>query len=134
MGTPTPANFQAFVTNVETMIGAVYNEDMVDLVANQITSTIPCTSEQLVLGWTGLIPKMRIWSGPRVVNEAAPQTYVVVPKPFENTLAIDRFRLDDDQFGVMYRQLPDLARQARRQADYETRDLLEASGGWSSAS
>src|SRR5437879_5761855 len=104
MGTPTPAQFQAFVTNVETAIGAVYASDMVDSVYGKITSTLPCTSEQLVLGWTGLIPKMRVWSGPRVVNEAAPQTYTIIPKPYENTLAIDRFRLDDDQFGVMYRQ------------------------------
>lgn len=130
MATPTPSQYQAFVTNVETMIGQVYNEDMVDLVAPRISTTIPCTSSQLVLGWTGLLSKMRIWYGPRVVQEAAPQTYTVVPEPYENTLAIDRFTLDDDQFGVLYRQLPDLARQARRQADYELRDLIESSGGY----
>lgn len=134
MGTPTPAQFQAFVTNVNTMIGAVYETDDVESVYGQITTELPCSSEQLTLGWTGLIPKMRPWFGPRIVNEAAPQTYTIVPVPFENTLAIDRFRIDDDQFGVMYRQLPDLARQARRQPDYETRDLLEAAGVWGSAS
>lgn len=130
MATPTPASFQAFITNVETMIGQVYNEDMVDLIADKITTTLPCTSQQMVLGWTGLIPKMRPWFGPRVVNEAAPQTYTIVPLPYENTLAIDRFTLEDDQFGVLYRELPDMARQARRQKDYETRDLLEATGAY----
>ena len=130
MATPTPAQFQAFVTNVDTSIGAVYNEDMVDLVAPRISSALSCSSQQMVLGWTGLLRKMRIWYGPRVVQEAAPQTYTIIPVPFENTLGIDRFTLDDDQFGVLYRQLPDLARQARRQPDLETRDLIENAGGW----
>lgn len=124
----TPANFQVFVTNVNTMIGAVYNEDYVESVYSKICTPYSCSTSQMTFGWTGLLPKMRAWYGARHVNQAAPQTYTVEMIPYENTLSIDRFNLDDDQMGIYYRQLPDLARQARRQPDYEVRDLIEASG------
>lgn len=124
----TPAAFQAFVTNVNTMIGAVYATDDVDSVWKTICSELPCTSSILELGWTGLMPKMRPWFGPRQPHEPNPQTYSVNMVPYENTYACDRFTLDDDQFGILYRMLPDMARQAKRQPDYESRDLIEARG------
>ncbi len=124
----TPSNFTVFVTNVETMIGEVYNTDDVQSVAKQISSEIPCTSSQLTLGWTGLMPKMRAWFGARQPHQPAPQTYTIQMQPFENTDSIDRFNLDDDMFGIYYRMLPDMARQAKRHADYQLRDLLENSG------
>jgi phage major head subunit gpT-like protein len=124
----TPSNFSVFVTTVNTMIGHVYDTDMVDLVAPKISTELPCSSTQLVMGWTGLMPKMRAWFGARQPHEIAGQTYTVVPQPWENTYEIDRFALDDDQLGVYYRLLPDIARQARRHPDYQLRDLIENLG------
>lgn len=124
----TPAAFAAFVTNVNTMIGAVYAVDDVDSVYKEITTELPCSSAILQLGWTGLMPKMRGWFGPRQPHEPAPQTYSIEMIPYENTYACDRFILDDDQFGILYRTLPDMARQAKRQPDYEVRDLIEDAG------
>lgn len=124
----TPSNFAVFVTNVNTMIGAVYNADYVESVYKDIATELACTSKQMTFGWTGLLPKMRAWYGARHVNQPAPQTYTVEMIPFENTLSIDRFDLDDDMMGVYYRDLPDLARQARRHPDQQIRDLIEASG------
>ncbi len=128
----TAANFAVFVTNVSTMIGAVYNTDDVQSVWKEIATELPCTSKILELGWTGLMPKMRPWFGPRQPHQPAPQTYSVSMVPYENTQSIDRFDLDDDQFGIYYRMLPDLARQAKRQPDYELRDLIEGSGVFAS--
>lgn len=128
----TPQGLSVFVTNVNTMWGQVYETLGVDSYYDQIATTIPCSTEQWTTGWTGLMPKMRIWSGPRYVHEPAPQLYTVVPRPYEDTYAIDRFKLDDDQFGLYYRMLPDMARQIRRWPDLELRDLLEASGAYSS--
>lgn len=122
----TPSQFTAFITNVNTMIGDTYSTTPVIYPA--FASTLPVSSSQLTLGWTGMMPKMRAWFGSRVVNEPAPQTYTVVMIPYENTYSIDRFALDDDQFGVFYRMLPDMARQAKRQPEYELRDLLEGTG------
>ena len=123
----TPAQFNIFVSSVNTLIGAAY-EDTVPVAYDKLCETVPSAGSQNVYGWTGMLPKMRLWNGPRVVFEPAPQTYVLANQAFESTLALDRYRLDDDQFGIYYRMLPDMARQARRQPDYMVRDLLENSG------
>lgn len=130
----TPQGFSVFITNVNTLIGAVYDTDDVQSVWKEIATELPCTSSQLTLGWTGLMPKMRPWFGPRQPHEPNAQTYTVVMVPYENTYTIDRFHLDDDQYGIYYRMLPDLARQAKRQPDYELRDLIEGNGIYASAS
>lgn len=133
MAVPTPANFGAFVTTVETMIGAVY-EDTVAKTTQRYVSDLPAgKSSQVTLGWTGMMPKARVWYGPRVAYEPAIQSYTVVPIPYELTYTIDRFTVDDDQYGVLYRTLPDMGRQWGRQREYETRDLLENAGVFSGA-
>lgn len=130
----TPSNYSVFVTNVNAMIGAVYNQDDVASVWAKIATQFPATSKQLEFGWTGVMPKMRPWFGARQPHQPAPQTYTVKLQVFENTYSIDQFDLDDDMYGIYYRMLPDLARQAKRHPDYQIRDLIEASGIQGSAS
>ncbi len=124
----TPASFSTFVTNANTLIGHVYDVDDVQSVYKAISTEVPCTSKIWTTGWTGLMPKMRLWDGPRQPHQPGPQTYSVTPQPWENTYSIDRFDLDDDQFDVYYRMLGDQVRQSKRHPDYQLRDLLEASG------
>lgn len=124
----TPSQFAAYITDINTFLGAVYATDPVDSVWKQIASPVPCSAAKWETAWTGLLPKMRAWFGSRVHFEAARQTYTVDMIPYESTLDIDRFTLDDDKMGVFYRQLPDMARQAQRWPDYELRDLIENAG------
>lgn len=123
----TPSQFNVFVSTVNTLIGQAWT-DTVPVAYDKLCQSVPSNSSQEVYGWTGMLPKMRLWNGPRVVFEPAPQTYILANQTFESTLALDRFRLDDDQYGIYYRMLPDMARQAKRQPDYMVRDLLENSG------
>lgn len=125
------AAFSVFISNVNTMFGESYSTT--PIIAPEFVSTVPCTGAQMVFGWTGMMPKFRVWYGPRVTNEPAPQTYTVVPVPYENTFSIDQFALNDDLFGIYYRMVPDMARQARRWEEYEVRDLLENAGQWTGA-
>lgn len=122
----SPAQFSIFKSTINTMVGEAYSVTPTHYA--RICSTLPSTSSQQVYGWTGMIPKPRLWTGPRVTHEAAPQTYTVVNLPYEETVAIDCFELDDDQYGIYYRLLPDLARQTKRLPDLWNRDLLENSG------
>jgi phage major head subunit gpT-like protein len=110
---PTPTNFALFISNINTSFGAVY-ADTTDSIWPQYASEVPVTGKQFVAGWTGMMPKMRVWYGPRVTNQPAPQTYSAVVLPFEITYDIDRFDLDDDLYGIYYRMVPDMARQTRR--------------------
>ncbi len=110
----TPAQFAFFTTATNTMLGAVY--DSTPVLYPRFSSTVPSDGDQNVYGWTGRTPKPRAWYGPRVVNEPAPQTYTLANVPFENTIKIDRFRLDDARArgDIYWRTMPDLALQSKR--------------------
>ena len=122
----SPASFNIFKSTINTMVGQAYSTTPTHY--QRFCTTLPSSSSQQVYGWTGMLAKPRLWTGPRVTIEAAPQTYTVVNLPYEETVAIDRFELDDDQYGIYYRILPDLARQTKRLPDYWVRDLLENVG------
>jgi phage major head subunit gpT-like protein len=123
----SPTNFNILVTQVQNVIGQAW-VDTVPIMYDKVCQTIPSNSSQELYPWTGMLPKMRLWQGSRVVFEPAPQTYTLVNQPFESTLSVDRFTIDDDQYDYLWRILPDMARQAKRQPDYMMRDLLENSG------
>lgn len=123
---PTPAQISLFKSNINTMIGAAYTETVP--VWEKFAKFTPCDTAQLVFGWTGMLPKARLWQGPRVVFEHAAQTYISVPEPYEATFRVDRFDLDDDKFGLYYRDLPDLGRQLKRIPDLWFRDWFENTG------
>lgn len=125
---PTPAQINLFISTVNTAIGQVYSDASLPLFWQNFSTMIPTQSTQWAAAWTGMLPKARTWKGARVTVSPNPQTYIAVPLPYEHTVTIDRFHLDDDQMGVYYRTLPDQARQMRRQPDYWHRDLLESSG------
>lgn len=126
----TPSQFNLFISTVNTMIGEVYAETDQDIGVQwmNFATEMPSGSTQSVYGWTEMLQKAREWVGPRVVMEAAPLTYTVVNRPWEHTLGVDRFLLDDDHLGILYRQIPDQVRQVRRQPDYWIRDLIEGLG------
>jgi len=125
----TPANFNVFFTTANTMIGQAYEETL-EPVAEEISTEMPMSSEIMLFGWTGMLNQMRMWTGPRVTYEAGPQTYQLAALPFEFTLTLDRFRFDDDTYGIYYRQLVDMARQAKRWKGYQLRNLLENAYPW----
>lgn len=127
----TPTNWIPFITTASTAIRQAWSD-----VPNEYplyTTTVPLAGRSIFEdGWIGRMPKMRLWSGPRVYQEPAPQTYTVVPEPFELSYTLDRFKYDDDGFGVFYPLLLDFALQTKRWPEFQIRDLLEASGAWSS--
>lgn len=128
MAVPSATSFALFISTGNTLIGQVYSDASIPEIWKNYTSVMPSSSQQNVYAWTGMLPKPRVWKGARVTVRAYPQTYTLVNLPYEHTLAIDRFDLDDDEYGVYYRQIMDQARQVRRLPDYWTRDLLENSG------
>lgn len=128
----SPSNLNLFFSGANTVIGEVYEETDIQSVHPEFATEMPSSATQNVYGWTEMLPKARLWVGPRVVVEAAPLTYIVVNRPYEHTLGIDRFLLDDDRanWGIYYRQMIDQVRQLKRQPDYWLRDLLEGLGAF----
>jgi phage major head subunit gpT-like protein len=128
---PQPTGINLFFSTVSLIIGQVWAQLDVQSTYKLLATTVPSDSEQEVYVWQGMLPKPRIWNGPRVVVEPSLQTYTLVNLPWEGpTLAIDKFKLADDKYGVYYRMLPDQARQVRRWPDYCRRDMLENRGNF----
>ena len=130
MSGPFPTNYGYFVSDLNTAFGSVYLTDPLEDHFGEIISDVPVNTEQLVIIWQNLMPKARVWYGPRVGNSPSLQTATYVPLPYEITYTIDQFISQDDIHGVYTRMLPDLVRQTRRWQAYETRDLLENAGAY----
>jgi phage major head subunit gpT-like protein len=128
----TPLQYTAFITTVDTTIGAIYQQLDPVLTWKEYAKEEGMTGgTQKAYGWTGMSPKPRPWFGSRLVYEEAPQTYVVTPIPYELTLGIDRFTLDDSDpnaMSIFWQKLPHMAQQWRRHPEYEIRDLIENAG------
>jgi phage major head subunit gpT-like protein len=131
----TPTNWLPLITQANTSIREAWSWLPVEYPLYTTTVTMGGDKGRSIWedAWIGRMPKMRLWSGPRVYNEPNPQTYSVVVEPFELTYTLDRFRFDDDGFGVFYPLLLDMAMQTKLWPEYQVRDLIEATGAWSSA-
>ena len=127
----TPANYAAWITTVDTTIGHLYSQLNPKSTFREYVTELSMKGSIYSAGWTGRMPKARPWFGSRVVHQPAAQTYQVEPIPYENTYAIDRFKLEDSDVNgesIFWRMLPDMVRQWQLQPEYEIRDLLENTG------
>ena len=130
------ANLAFFFTSLQTGLRAVYDSTPIEY--EKFCTILPSDQEQQVYGMTTRIDKMRVWNGPRVVDEPNPFTKVVPNLPFEKTTGIDRFRLDDANgikgaMSIYWPTMQDLALQARRWPDFQVRDWIRAIGAYTSA-
>jgi len=128
----TPSNYAAYITTVDTTVGAIYTELDPALTYMQYTKVEPMTGGSIKsYGWIGMTPKPQPWFGSRKGYEPAPQTYQVEVIPYELTLNMDRFILDDSDpnaMSIFWQMLPMMARQWKRHPEYEIRDMLESRG------
>ena len=85
---------------------------------DQVATTIPSGDVRSVTyGWMDRLPIFREWLGNRVVNAASTHVRQVVNKPFELTVALDRFDVEDDQFGIFQYAVRSMGEQARKWPD-----------------
>lgn len=127
----TPANLNFFFTQVETRFWTAFS--VAPTWHEKICTQYPVTGEQWVSGWMGMLDKMREWTGPRVVHQPAPQTYLVPIKLFELTEGIDQFKLEDDTYGIYFPMIAFMGENIKKWPDYEIRDLLLNQGSWTGA-
>ncbi len=128
---PVPSNWLPVITQVNTSIRQAWSS--VPIEYPLYTTTVNMGDREVFEdAWIGRMPKYRLWSGPRVYNEANPQTYQVVPEPFELSYTIDRFKWEDDGFGVFYPLITDFSLQSALWPEYQMRDLIESTGAWGS--
>jgi phage major head subunit gpT-like protein len=123
-----PTNFDFFFNACSVILQQAYEGQPVN--SGKFVQVVPCTTETMTFAWLGKLPRMREWVGPRTVHSLGAKTYQVSPKPFENTIEIDKFKLEDDQFGVYYTMVQQMGQEAAKLMDYEIRDLLIGIGAY----
>ncbi len=122
----TPANLNIFFTGVETRFWTAYSAQPV--VYQKLATTYPVGTEQWVIGWIGMLDKLREWIGPRVVRTPAPQTYLVQLQLFELTEGIDQIKLMNDTYGIYNPIISMMGVQTAKWRDYQLRDLIQNQG------
>lgn len=66
----------------------------------KIALEVPSQTSEETYGWIGQFPMMREWLGSRVINNVAANGFTIKNRKFEQTIAVPRDKIADDQVGV----------------------------------
>lgn len=121
-------NLQLFFTGYETRFWTAYK--LAEVQNKKIATMYPVGTEVWLSGFENMVQKFREWIGSRVVQVPTLLTYQVPIKNFENTQAIDKFRFDDDTYGLYDPTIPFMAMLAAKLTDYNLRDMILNQGSW----
>lgn len=122
----TPANLNVFFTGLDTRFWMAYAN--APKWYQKVATVYPTNTEAWLSGWMGMLDKMRVWKGPRLIHSPAAQTYLVPILPFELTERIDQFKLMDDQHGIYGPLVAMMGENAGKWEDYTLRDLVQGTG------
>lgn len=92
----------------------------------QIATEIASNGEQNVYPFLSMIPGLREWLGPRIINNVAARAFTVPNKHWEMTNAIDRNKFEDDTYGFYTALMPMMAQQVAEWRDRELARVVEA--------
>ena len=92
----------------------------------KIATRIPSSTSVEDYGWLGQIPGMREWIGDRQINNLGQHDYSIKNKKFESTVAVDRDKIDDDQYGIYTPLMQMLGQNAAEHPDRLVFALLAA--------
>ena len=73
---------------------------MAPLMKDRIATTVPSATSQNTYGWMGKIPQMRQWIGARVIQNISESSYALANLPFELSIGVDRYDIEDDNLGI----------------------------------
>ena len=97
----TPAALQVYFTGLQTIYQQGYDSvSAEDEWSDKIAMTVPSDTELETYGWSDLIPKMREWVGPRVLNNLPLRSRSLTNKDWEETHSIPRNKFLDDKLGL----------------------------------
>lgn len=93
----------------------------------KIAMTMPSSARDETYGWIGHFPNLREWIGPRHVQNLAASTFTILNRKFEQTIAVTRDEISDDQLGIFKPMFAELGLAAKPHPDKLVFELL-ASG------
>ncbi len=69
-------------------------------ISQAVTTDVPSSTGKEEYGWLGKLPNVREWLGDRVVNNISQSSYTIKNKDYENTVAVLRNDIRDDNLGL----------------------------------
>jgi phage major head subunit gpT-like protein len=92
----------------------------------KICSVVPSSTSQTIYPWLGRTTGFREWVGDRVMQALEAHAYTIVNKTFEDTVGIERERIEDDQYGVYAPVIEQLGWDARTHPDQLIFGMMKA--------
>lgn len=83
----------------------------------EICTVIPSTRESEKYGWVGAMPGVREWLGDRQFNELRASDYTLTNKLWEDSLGIEKTKIEDDSHGIYGPLIEQLAAEASYHPD-----------------
>ena len=124
MAAVTPAALKIAFEQIATDWWTAYKKPT--LTAERFAKVTPMGTEYMLQAWMQMIPKAKLWNGPRTPFNPAALTWETQAAPYVLDLEIDRFKFLDDAYmhGVFQPALEMMALQCRKLVDYGVRDIL----------
>jgi phage major head subunit gpT-like protein len=93
---------------------------------SQVATLVPSTTSETKYAWLGQITRFREWIGERQIQNLALHDYAIKNKTFENTVAVGREEIEDDQYGIYTPVIQQLGQDAALHPDELVFSLLNA--------
>jgi phage major head subunit gpT-like protein len=90
----------------------------------ELATEVPSSNASEKYGWLGQVAGMREWKDERVPKGLVDHDYTIANKHWEDSIAVDRDNFEDDQYGMIYTRVRDLAARAKEHPDELVIDLL----------
>ena len=92
----------------------------------RLCSIVPSSTSQTIYPWLGRTTGFREWVGDRVMQALEAHAYTIVNKTFEDTVGIERERIEDDQYGVYSPVIEQLGWDAKTHPDQLIFGMMKA--------
>lgn len=82
-----------------------------------VAQRVPSSTDTEVHFWMDRIPQLRQWVGERIVQNVALRSYSLKNLPFEHTIGLDRFKVEDNRMNAFSGVVQAIAEKAKKWPD-----------------
>ena len=90
----------------------------------KVAMTTKSGTAQETYTWLGQFPRMREWIGDRVINNLSAEGWTIPNREFEQTIAVPRTKIEDDQYGIYKPMFQEMGKDAADQPDRLVFELM----------
>lgn len=111
----TPANLSA----LRTQYSQIFQESFLlqDVLWPKVCQLVTSKSESETHVWMDRIPQLRQWVGDRILQNASLRDYILSNLPYELTIALDQFRIEDNKIASFEPTVRMVAEQSKKWPD-----------------